>query len=79
MKKNFTLIILLLCITSFAQDKKLLANNEKPKKEVKAYGRCSGDDGCTACKNCKYCKNCSKDGGTCGVCAAPKKKSRKRS
>lgn len=38
---------------------------------------CNGSDNCTACKNCTGCKYCAKQGGTCGVCEAPTKKTTK--
>jgi len=38
-----------------------------------AMATCTGSASCKACKNCSSCKHCAKEGGTCGVCAKPKK------
>lgn len=35
--------------------------------------RCYGKDPCRACSDCSMCNYCS-NGGTCGVCASPKRK-----
>src|SRR5262245_42710841 len=37
-----------------------------------ALARCTGSASCRACTNCSRCAHC-KGGGTCGVCAPPRR------
>ena len=40
--------------------------------ETRVYARCYGNTPCLACTTCSGCKHCNA-GGTCGICAKPKK------
>lgn len=63
-------MVLTTCTAAFAQQDVAMASccEATPVIAAKEFGRCSGDEYCTACKNCSACKHCSKEGGSCGVC-----------
>ena len=64
--KKFALVLTVLMLIFSAGQMHLTASSP-------AGRGCSGTADCTACKSCSGCKHCAKEGGTCGVCAPPKK------